>query len=84
MNKNLKQATTTSSIARRARKQAGLPAVKNPVEQALENPKSLRKAINAMCFYCMGGGKDQGTKNDVRDCTAPNCPLFAVRPHQEG
>ena len=40
--------------------------------------KSLRAAINAFCVECMGFDA-----SEVRHCTAPACPLFAVRPGQE-
>ena len=43
---------------------------------------SLRAAINAMCKACIYdpiGGR--GTwRQQVEACTAPRCPLYAVRP----
>ena len=43
---------------------------------------SLRAAINAMCKACIYdpiGGR--GTwRQQVEACTAPHCPLYAVRP----
>ena len=43
---------------------------------------SLRAAINAMCKSCIYdavGGR--GTwRQQVEACTAPHCPLYAVRP----
>ena len=66
---------------------AGLPAAGNPVLAAEEDPVSFRKAINAMCYQCMGGTRLEGADSDwrkaVRDCTAPDCALFILRPHQE-
>ncbi len=56
--------------------------------------KSTRKAaINAMCAYCMGcmsteqgnGSQDHlepGFRTEIRNCSAPACPLFDYRPYQ--
>lgn len=45
---------------------------------------SLRKAIDLMCKSCLyeeGGG---GTwRQQIEACTAPNCPLFPVRPRSK-
>lgn len=51
----------------------------NPIEKAKNNPKSLRLAIDAMCFDCMG---KTGSTNDIRECTAKDCPLYPVRPYK--
>jgi hypothetical protein len=34
------------------------------------------KAIKAMCRDCMGGAVEE-----VRNCSAPECPLYAFRPY---
>ena len=39
--------------------------------------KSLRAAVNAQCLMCCWMDVSA-----IRDCTAPSCPLFAVRPFQ--
>ena len=52
----------------------------NPLEKAKQNPKSRVLAINAFCYECMGFAKSW--RNDVRDCTAKNCPLFRFRPYK--
>ena len=57
----------------------GIPTL-NPIEKAKQNPKSMRLAINAFCYECMGFAKSWRT--DVRDCTAPNCPLYGFRPYK--
>ena len=51
----------------------------NPIERSNANPTSLRLAINAMCFECLG---KTGSAQEIRDCTAKNCPLYKVRPYQ--
>jgi len=50
----------------------------NPIERSNANPTSLRLAIDAQCFDCMGR---TGSTSDIRDCTA-NCPLYKVRPYK--
>ena len=50
----------------------------NPIERSNANPTSLRLAINAMCFECLGNGSAQ----EIRDCTAKDCPLYKVRPYK--
>lgn len=42
--------------------------VKTPVEKLAENPKSLRLAVNAMCFQCMGCSSTSAA--DIRGCTS--------------
>ena len=50
----------------------------DPIQKAKENKKSMRLAINAMCFDCMGRASTY--VKDVRECTAPNCPIYHFRP----
>lgn len=38
--------------------------------------KSLRAAVNAFCCECLGFAPS----DEIAECTAPACPLFAVRP----
>jgi hypothetical protein len=56
---------------------------KNPVEQAQANPTSLKRAVKAFCWTCVGGDGDPGAKFRVRDCTAPKCALHPHRPWQD-
>ena len=39
-----------------------------------EKITSPLKAIRCFCIECMGG-----QVREVKDCTAPNCPLYAFR-----
>jgi flagellar biosynthesis regulator FlaF len=56
----------------------------NIMKRAKADPKSKVKAIHAFCFNCMGGTIDElpdhGWKDGIRDCTAPECPLYNFRP----
>ena len=51
----------------------------NPIERSNANPTSLRLAIDAQCFDCMGR---TGSTSDIRDCTAKDCPLYKVRKYK--
>jgi hypothetical protein len=56
----------------------------NAVVKNLSNTNSLRQAVNAMCFYCMGCTADRyepGTRDEIRRCTATSCPLYRFRPY---
>ena len=55
---------------------------KTPLEKARANPTSLRFAVNAMCVNCMGGDDAPNYARGIRDCTAPACPLYNLRPYQ--
>ena len=57
----------------------------NPVKRASIAPVTPKKAITAMCASCMGCTKDhieEGFKNEIRNCSAPHCPLYYVRPYK--
>lgn len=56
--------------------------IKNPIEKALENPKSLRLAINAKCYDCEGRDADPKVKWRIGNCQCHDCPLYPVRPYQ--
>ena len=54
----------------------------NPLQKAKQNPTSLRLAVNAMCYQCMGA-VGQESKTDIRNCTSFKCPLHTTRPYQK-
>jgi hypothetical protein len=58
----------------------------NLVRKANADPRSKVKAIRAMCFQCFGGTKeempDAGWKDEIRNCTAPDCALYRHRPYR--
>lgn len=59
--------------------------IQNPISKYKQNPMSLRSAINAHCYVCMGGSEaDLRTKNrvvsDIKACASKVCPLLTVRP----
>ena len=74
MNAPLKKA---QEVNRRKRANGEEIVKKNPLEAAKENPKSLRKAINAKCWDCCCF-----QRAEVKKCSVPNCPLYRLRPWQ--
>ena len=70
--------------AREAAQQGKKPAQLNPVRKAIEKP-TRGNAIKAMCAHCMGCTDDFLAENfraEIRDCSAPKCPLHPFRPYQ--
>ncbi len=66
------------------RKELGIKTViKNPIEKANENPKSLRLAINGKCWDCIGAGCDPNPREAIKNCVIKDCTLWPVRPYQE-
>jgi len=53
----------------------------SPAEKASKKPQSLRLAINAKCYDCVGG--DMGHRADIKLCPMDDCPLFNLRPYQD-
>ena len=72
-------------IVRERRKAGTLSSPeRNWVRRATADPKSLRLAINAACFQCLGGTEDDmpdpGWREEIRDCKVVTCALHSVRP----
>lgn len=79
----MNEALEKAREAMAAKRAAGEPIERlDPVEKARRNPRSLRLAVSAMCVRCMGGGDGHVPRREIRECTAPSCPLWAVRPYQ--
>lgn len=78
----LKEARIKSHKMMQERIAQGLPARKNPIERAKEDPGSLRKAITAKCYECVGMDGDPNFRDTIRTCTGYSCPLYPVRPYQ--
>ena len=41
--------------------------------------KSMRRAVNSFCRQCFGW---ENVAENIRQCTAKTCPLYAYRPYQ--
>jgi hypothetical protein len=78
-----KTALEKAQAKRRAMADAGIKVkVLNPLERLATNPKSLRYAITACCWQCIGEGIDPNPREAIRSCQIPGCALFQVRPYQ--
>jgi hypothetical protein len=56
----------------------------NPIVRFDKRPTYL-SAIKAMCAHCVGCTRqnlEPGFRDDIRDCTATECPLYMYRPFQ--
>lgn len=58
----------------------------NLIKKSKMNPTSLKTAIGAKCFECVGGSEksmpDAGYINVIKDCASKGCPLLPYRPYQ--
>ena len=70
--------------ATRLLREQGISTVRlSPKQKSLLNPKSLRFAVTAHCWECMGGSKGENTRQQVADCTLEGkCMLWPFRPWQ--
>lgn len=81
---NSSEALDKAREAVQAMKERGEKPVRlDPLEKARKNPKSLRAAVNAKCWECVGAGWDPGPRRAIRECTITKCPLWPVRPYQK-
>lgn len=61
-------------------------ADQNPVRRNVGNTTSRAAAIAAMCAHCHGCDAEKverGFRDEVRSCTARDCPLWHFRPFKE-
>ena len=56
--------------------------INDPIERARRNPRSLRAAIDAMCWDCQGRDADPAPRWRIGNCVCPDCPLYPLRPYQ--
>ena len=67
----------------------GYQSPTTPLQQHLKvlekGGRSLRKAVNAKCWECMGGDEDKVSRlvcDEIRNCSSYGCPLRPYRPYQ--
>jgi hypothetical protein len=65
------------AIERIAKRRADMPKIYWASYDRAVSGKSLRAAINSFCLECC-----MWERGEVRRCTSPACPLYAVRPYQ--
>jgi len=68
--------------ALKAKREAGEIEYLNPTEKAIRNPESLKAAINAMCYECVGRDEGDSPRKTIAECSGWSCPLWSHRPHQ--
>ena len=72
-----------AQLKQQAMRDAGIAVVVlSPIEKHLRAPTSLRAAINAKCYDCVGQDCDANWRGRVGTCTVVKCPLHSVRPFQ--
>lgn len=70
-------------LVNQERRAAGIKSVTlDPIAKAARNPRSLRLALNAKCWDCIGAGADPNPRGAIRDCAIRDCSLWPVRPYQ--
>lgn len=74
--------TKAREIAKIKRENGEKVERKNPLEKAALRPDSLRLAINAKCYDCIGQDGDPNWRESIRECLCTDCPLYPVRPYQ--
>ena len=80
MSKNIpREVATTNELAglKQTIRLKGIPSRYRSIFKTAFTGKSLRKAISAFCLDCVGCDPDE-----VRNCSAPACPLWSVRPYR--
>lgn len=58
--------------------------INDPIAKLAERPTSLRAAITAKCWDCIGRDADPQPTRRIRECPCTGCPLHRVRPYQHG
>ena len=56
--------------------------VLNPIEKSVREPKSLKYALRAMCYECVGRELDPNPRKAIGCCTSYACPLWSLRPYR--
>lgn len=68
--------------AKQARRDSGeIDSRRNPREVWESDKKSMRKAINANCFDCIGC---ENYIKRIRFCNIFTCPFWEIRPYSKG
>lgn len=56
---------------------------RNPLEKSRAQPNSLRLAVSAKCYECVGGYQDPGFRAKIRNCGVFGCALHFARPYRD-
>lgn len=60
---------------------AGWKPATNPQEKHERRP-TMKNAIGAKCYDCMGGADTVNVREEIRCCTSLACALWRFRPYQ--
>ena len=66
-------------LAQIEKREAGEAERLNPLQRAIRHPESLRRALSAKCWECVGG---VNAAHEIAHCAAWGCPLWPVRPYR--
>ena len=66
-------------LAQIEKREAGEVERLNPLQRAIRQPESLRRALNAKCWECVGG---VNAAHEIAHCSSWGCPLWPVRPYR--
>lgn len=83
--KTIKRGTPVAALeALRKKRAAGLVGYSSPLEMLKKHPSSIKRAVNAKCFVCIGGSHEEappkGWRQLIAFCGKSDCPLYFVRP----
>ena len=79
----MNKALEAARAAAQARRESGEVVERlDPMEKAARRPTSLRLAINAKCYDCMGRDGDPNWRKRISECSVRSCSLRPVRPYQ--
>ena len=59
------------------------PVRLDPLQKALANPGSLKLAIRAACWDCVGGDATPNWQDEVKHCPVLKCGLHHVRAYKQ-
>lgn len=76
-------ALAAARLASQTARANGIPVERlTPTEKHVAEPRSLRKAVTAKCWDCVGAGQDPNPREQIRECPMTRCALHSVRPFQ--
>ena len=57
----------------------------SPLEMLKRHPSSIKRAVQAKCYVCIGGSLEEappkGWRQMIAFCGKSDCPLYFVRPY---
>jgi hypothetical protein len=75
MNENAKEGL------KKWRESGEVPERKTRQEKFAEKP-TRKLAIDLACIHCIGGEKEPGMREMIKECTVKDCSLYIYRPYK--